>query len=99
VRRRFPSSATSRAGPCSLGNSTPSLTMKTLLISIAALPVAIAALFFLPASSAPLAFTVAGLLPIFVADYGRAMKPLRLPARIIPFTPAGCSAAGMSKAA
>ena len=64
--------------------------MKTNLVTISSVLAASAAIVILPVSTAAagITFVVAGILAIFVADYGRTLKPVSLRAEIIPMNPA-----------
>jgi hypothetical protein len=61
--------------------------MKSNALTISSALAAIAAIVILPVSTvaAGIIFVVTGILAIFVADYGRTIKPLSLRAEIIPF--------------
>jgi hypothetical protein len=51
------------------------------------------------APAAAIAFTVTGVLAVLVADYGRNVEPLRLPAQAIPFTLDRGTPSGLREAA
>jgi len=61
--------------------------MNSNTLTLASASAAIAAIALLPFSSvaAGVVFVAAGLLSVFVADYGREIKPLRAEARVIRF--------------
>jgi hypothetical protein len=69
------------------------LTVSTFLAGAAAI-----ALVPVSASAAAMAFTAAGVLSVFVADYGRTLRSFQPMAQVVAFT-APVSAAGLSKAA
>jgi hypothetical protein len=75
--------------------------MKSNIFPVSTLLAAVVASVILPVSApaAVLAFTVTGLLSVFVADYGRTIKPLSLPGEIIPLDSRGPTLAELSKAA
>ena len=66
--------------------------MKTSSITISLVLAAIAAIVILPVSSvaASSAIVATGILAVFVADYGRTIKPLSVQAEVIPFRAAHC---------
>lgn len=75
--------------------------MKSNLLTISSVLAAASAFVILPVSAAAagITFTVTGILAVFVADYSRDIRPLSLPAEIIPFDPTGRMPAVFSKAA
>jgi hypothetical protein len=75
--------------------------MKSNLLTISSILAAASAFVILPVSAAAagITFTVAGILAVFVADYSRDIRPLSLPAEIVPFNPAGRMSAVYGKAA
>ena len=77
------------------------MNMKSNLLTIASILALASAFVILPVSAAAagITFTVAGILAVFVADYSRAITPLRLPAEVVPFNAAGPMQAAFGKAA
>ena len=75
--------------------------MKTHLLPTAAFLGFIAAPILLPvsAAAASIVLTVAGMLSIFVADYGRALEPVRAEAPAIPFPAPASARAALTAAA
>jgi hypothetical protein len=75
--------------------------MKSNTLPIASFLAAVAAFVMLPmsAAAAAIAFTVTGVLAVLVADYGRNVEPLRLPAQAIPFISNRGTPAGLREAA
>ena len=61
----------------------------------------LAALVLAPVSAvvAGLAVSVAGIVLVFAADYGRSVKPLRAEATIVPFGAPGCPTESCRQAA
>lgn len=51
------------------------------------------------AKAAAVAFTVAGILAVVMADYGRDLKPVRVRGRQVPFEGAGSCRAELEEAA
>lgn len=86
---------------CSRGNRKPIKKMKTNILPISAFLAAIVACVILPISApaAALALTVTGLLSILAADYGRTIRPLSVPAEIVPIDSRGLTLATLGKAA
>jgi hypothetical protein len=75
--------------------------MKSNTLPIASFLAAVVAFVMLPmsASAAAIAFTVTGVLAVLVADYGRDIEPLALPARAIPFVSDACTSDELREAA
>jgi hypothetical protein len=61
--------------------------MKNNILTIKALIAVIAAVLFIPVGvgAACFAFTSAGFLAVFAADYGRSIAPVQVAAEIVPF--------------
>jgi hypothetical protein len=61
--------------------------MKNNILTIKALVAVIAAVLFIPVGvgAACFAFTAAGFLAVFAADYGRSLEPVQVEAEIVPF--------------
>jgi hypothetical protein len=61
--------------------------MKNNILTIKALVAVIAAVLFIPVGvgAACFAFTAAGFLAVFAADYGRSLEPVQVAAEIVPF--------------
>jgi hypothetical protein len=77
------------------------MNMKTIALPAVAFLAVIAAFAFLAVSAvaATIAFSVAGIVLVAVADYGRNLKPLRAESRVIPFDEAGRPADDLRDAA
>jgi hypothetical protein len=75
--------------------------MKSNILLISAVLAAIAALLLLPvnAAAAGVAFTAAGVFSVFMSDYGRSIRPVRVSAQIVPFSAAGITPARLNEAA
>lgn len=75
--------------------------MKSNTLPIASFLAAVVAFVMLPMSApaAAIAFTVTGVLAVLVADYGRNVEPLRLPAQATTFTSRHRGPAGLREAA
>ena len=75
--------------------------MKSNTLPIVSFLAAVVAFVMLPMSApaAAIAFTVTGVLAVLVADYGRNVEPLRLPAQAIPFTLDRGTPSGLREAA
>jgi len=75
--------------------------MKSNTLAISSALAAIAAIVILPVSTvaAGIIFVMAGILAIFVSDYGRPIKPLGLTAEVIPFNANHCTLNRFSDAA
>jgi hypothetical protein len=76
-------------------------TMKNNSLAIKALLAVIAAIAFLPVgpAAASIAFTVTGLLAVFLSDFSRDIEPIRAQAGVTAFDFAGRSALQLNKAA
>jgi hypothetical protein len=83
-----------------LESTEPSRNVKSTILPISAFLASVVAFVLLPvgAVAAGIASTVAGLLSVFVADYGRTIEPLRAPAQAVPFGSNGRTPAGLSVA-
>jgi len=69
--------------------------MKNSTLLFAAFLATFVAIIVLPvgAAAAAIAFTSTGLLSVLVADYGRTLAPVRVPAEVVPFGAPGARAA------
>ena len=65
--------------------------MNSIALTISSVLAVIAAIAILPVSpaAAGISLVVVGILAVFVADYGRSIKPLAIRAEIIPFNSTG----------
>ena len=75
--------------------------MKSNTLTVLAFLAAIAAFAILPvnATAAAISFTVAGVLSILMADYGRSIEPVTVAAEVLPFSPGRRTPAGLGRAA
>lgn len=75
--------------------------MKTSTLPVTAFLATLVAIIVLPfgGAAAAIAFTATGLLSVFVADYGRNLKPVTVPAEILHFGAPECKAAAHRQAA
>jgi len=75
--------------------------MKNNSLPILAFLAVLAAALFLPIgeNAASIALTVTGVIAMLSADYGRELRPLRVPANVVPFEATGHRTAGLRRAA
>jgi hypothetical protein len=75
--------------------------MKSNILTISTFLAATAAIALTPvsATAASMAFTAAGLLSVFLSDYGTSIKPFRASATIVPFQSSSQAQDGMADAA
>lgn len=75
--------------------------MKNNSLPILAFLAVLAAAIFLPIgeNAASIALTVTGVIAMLSADYGREMRPIRVPANIVPFEASGRRTAELGRAA
>jgi hypothetical protein len=75
--------------------------MRSNTLAISSALAALAAVVMLPVSTsaAGIIFVMAGILAIFISDYGRPIKTLGLRAEIVPFNATDCALVRLSDAA
>jgi hypothetical protein len=75
--------------------------MKSNILTVSTFLTAAAAIALTPvsAAAAAMAFTAAGLLSVFLSDYGTSIQPFRVSAKIVPFQSSKATHAGMAEAA
>ena len=75
--------------------------MKSNILTISTFVTGTAAIALVPFSAAiaAMAFTAAGVLSVFLADYGRPIRPFQPLAQVVPFQPQQLSTAGLTEAA